>query len=422
MSTVFTTPYVEDRADRALRRAIFGFSSALQICPADIEESIINEKLIRKIVENLSSESQEIFFRTLEGHGKDLLAKVKAARESGRETIETDPIAIDDKEALDAFAVFTTEHLLTIDSSPVARYTLEAVLVSIASAFEAFCNQVICVLFMRHPQSIPGKPQIDLELALNAKDLRELILRTCEAQARAQMTGPVEQWLRFIEDRLGTPLPKNLQEWPTSWINVCRIFAMRNCLVHRGGIVDSAFITLMNRYNLPVGKVDDRLLATPTAVRNGIYSACSVVTKTYLQAEYSQAPRNERTQVATRSLSNITQLQWHLVNSGLHNLAKHMDCTSHLRKDEVLMHHVSSWSSRYLNGEEEQVRREIIEREWPDHPEYQLHKAALLGDTNTVRHIADNAINEGMITLFSIRHWPSFNLVRRFLLDMDDSV
>lgn len=412
---MFSDAYVAGRSSAALRRAVLGFNSALQICPTEAEMPLFNQQLLDALCSNLSPESHNAFVDGLETFAYELLNRAQAARSDGSDVVEAPAIEIGDVQARDAFYIFNMDHVATLEQVPVVHYAMEAILVSVASTFEAFCNQIICTLFLRHPQSMSGDLKISFDLALKSSDLQELVLRTCESEARAKISGPVDAWLRYMRERVGLPLPKKLKDWPTAWLNVCRIFAMRNCLVHRGGVVDSTFVDSMSRYGLPVGKEGDRLYMSPSSIHNGIHSACSVVTDLYAMAEITQASRDRRACTVDRTMQTITEIQWYLIGRGQHQLAMHMDCTKKMNTDWATIHHVSSWTARYLCGEVDQVKREIANVQWHDSAYFQLHRAALAGEKAEVQRAVRDAVNAGNVSTLGIAHSPHFSVVKTFL-------
>lgn len=147
-------------------------------------------------------------------------------------------------------------------NNSLAGYFVEATFQQTLSVFEAFVADLLELWLMAYPKSLAAR-QLDFRAVLDAADRQEVIAGVVRAEVAGVMYKSVADWFRYLEQRVGLPVP------PAGVLaRLAEAKATRNVLVHNRGLVNPAYAALAGTAaRQPVGE----RIEMPEPYRRGVW-------------------------------------------------------------------------------------------------------------------------------------------------------
>lgn len=134
------------------------------------------------------------------------------------------------------------------ESSGISRKIVQNnFLVSLVSQFDVFVGNLIKVMYKSKPEMLNGSDKIftysQLSNFESLQDAKEFIV---EKEIESVLRDSHEQQFKWLENKLGIPLTKGLDSWPT----FIEITERRNLFVHANGKVSSQYLSVCKKHNV----------------------------------------------------------------------------------------------------------------------------------------------------------------------------
>lgn len=271
---------------------------AVDSCIFDTVERDRRQDITRKVISNLPAKQFNALASAAQQVGEEIDKNVALANAFNRGDIHEVPpdkvMSIEDFDAGNAFKIIF-EHSLLISTHDISRRTFlaETALVSLMSAFEVFCTELLAEVYKYEPRAIPGTPMISVRDLLEYDTSGQAINSVAEERARDQVRGPVDSWITSLAPHCDMQISRKLTDWDETLRNICTAGLMRNAIVHAGGRVDEELRSRLNSIGSPLPTNKNRLNLTRVDVESVAHSILSVTSEMLLGVSRKYCKKDE---------------------------------------------------------------------------------------------------------------------------------
>lgn len=128
---------------------------------------------------------------------------------------------------------------------------LKSIVIHACSIFDTFINKLLDLLYKRDTRILKSsKKQISYETLFSASSLEEIIQQIIEMEIHSQSYRNIKERVLQIRDTFGLKL-NEIEDDPKFFVEeinlnaLMEIFAVRNIIVHNGGIINKTFKTIV---------------------------------------------------------------------------------------------------------------------------------------------------------------------------------
>lgn len=282
-------------------------------------------------------------------------------------------------------------------------------LVAMVSQFDAFIGQLIRTMYYAEPTKLNAskKPLTFSNLVQfdSIEDAREHILeREVESVLRESHSAHFE----WLEGKLGIPLRKGLDCWPT----FVEITERRNLFVHTDGEISQSYIENCKKYGMQISDeyaVGDRLSVDPDYYQDAYEALYEIATKLAHVMWRKLVP--SELDAADRHLINIS---YELLKDEQYSLAKKilsfaLDLPKHHSQRSKLVYTINLSIAYKWGGEPENAKRLVTGTDWSaSSMDFQLASAVLLEKYDKAATIMKQIGDSGQVRKVDYKDWPVF--------------
>lgn len=301
------------------------------------------------------------------------------------------------------------------------RYATDAAVASITSALEVLCTELLRNLFEIRPRAIPGNPTIDLETILATPSTRTTLAVLAERQAVEMARGAIEDWISYLALHCGVRLPKKMTDWPNEWLSVVWMAHQRNCIIHRGGAIDSKLREKAARCGKHLDSDLTVITLTPADVQELVLSTLSVATRLLTGFCDTHLPEDHESNPNRKTIRKMLALeQFELMSRGQFEIARAITSETS-PQDEVTIDEIAHWYTLLTTeGISDTNKIEISSAKWGSDAGSVIHRSILLDAEEEACNLIQNLIGRGLVSAIEMRHNPEYFRAKQYLRNPDN--
>lgn len=397
------------------------FAATLRLALNSIDTASDGEEIGAAVMSEVApflsaSQIRDVAVNLKEFAHRVLDAANRAAETKQNTSVRMDLSEIEDPEVRGTFRLVQESILKRIHPISNQSYAFQAAIVSTASSVEVLALQLFEFFYKLYPRAIPGTPQAGISEILTARSANEILSRFAEKAARDHLSKRVDEWLRALAPHCGISLADKPKDWDPAWRHLAKIFVVRNCILHAGGVIDQQFIERMSLYE-SAQPPSRRIELSQNIVRDAVKSALYVGVQLYIGIMYKQSNRGLLSGDAN-SRKNAARAFWQFVGEGYVDVACELKLhlNEHLRKDEPIDGlRIAMLVAESLQGDQLKVAEVVASSAWPEGSRMSLHKYALIGDPVLLLEIAKKAVIDEEVSVAELLYDAEFVLIRNIL-------
>ncbi|SMD19089.1 hypothetical protein [Lentzea albidocapillata] len=394
---------------------------AIATCAAESRTSTTFDDHLINVFRDVAPEKHEKVSAFIDTYTAMIERVIEAGRQGKTGHIETIDFSDEDDDVQSVVRLVANGMMKFRSDVDRDRYATDAAMMSITSALEVLCTELLRSLFELHPRAIPGNPTIDLETVLSLPSTQGAVAAIAEKQAVEIARGPVEGWLSSLASHCGIKLPKRTSDWPREWLSVVWMSHQRNCIIHRGGSIDSKLREKASYCGYTIPSDHTVLTLDPLEVTRFVSCTLTVASRLTIGFGDSHLAKSENSHPNWKTARTwLAHEQFEQMSRGQFAIARAICPESGTLSNEVDITDVARWYALLTtDGIDDAQREDVRVAKWTSEASYQIHRSILLDDEEEIRNLVREILDRGYLTALELRHNPEFFLAKKYL-DLPD--